>query len=155
MITALQAKTHSMWKRLFHLHAAEARLADRVTYSPESSHSPSAYVGLARSRSLSPRGLSWETWTTLAAGGLAVSFRRGKLQTKASLVDASCLWCCFPSPVERKGQPMTNAKQTCSSSPVQWMWNRVTQIWMETIANISQQGLWKKHLAGPLSREFN
>lgn len=131
------------------MHAAAARLADRVTYSPEGSHSPSASVGLACCWSRSPQGLSWETWTTLAAGGLAVSFRHGELRTKASLVVASCLWCCFPSSVERKGQPVTNAKQTCSSSPVQWMWNRVTQIWMETIANISQQGLWKKHLAGP------
>lgn len=84
----------------------------------------------------------------------AVSFRRGKLWTKASLVTSS-MWCCFPNPVEKKGEPMTTAKQTCSSSPVHWMWNRVTQIWMETIANISQQGLWKKHLAGPLIREFN
>lgn len=27
--------------------------------------------------SCSPQGLSWETWTTLATGGLAVSFRHG------------------------------------------------------------------------------
>lgn len=107
-----------------------------VTYSPEGSHSPSAWTGPARSRS--PWGLSGETWTTLAAGRSEVSFHRAELRTKASLVVRSGLWRCFPSPVERKGQPMTDAKQTCSSSPVQWLWNRVTHIWMETIANISQ-----------------
>lgn len=59
------------------------------------------------------------------------------------------------NPVEKKRLPVTAAKQTCSSSPVQRMWNRVTQIWMETIANISQRGLWKTRLTGPLIRELN
>lgn len=35
-----------------------------------------------------------------------------------------------------------------SSSPVPWLWNQVTQIWMETIANISPCSLWNKHLPG-------
>lgn len=101
------------------MRAAAARLADRVTYSPEGSHSPFACVGLAYSRSCSLQGLPWETWTTLAAGVLKVSLCHGTLWTKASLVVASCLWCSFPSPVESKGQPIANAKQTCSNSPVQ------------------------------------
>lgn len=49
------------------------------------------------------------------------------------------------------GQCQTNLLQLTCAVNVE----RVTQIWMETIANISQQGLWKKLLAGPLSREFN
>lgn len=136
------------------MRAAAARLADRGTYSPEDSHSPSACVGLARSRSCCPWGLFWETCLTLAGGDSVVSFLRGKQCTKTSLV-TSRTSCCCPGPVEKKGQPVTAAKQTCLCSPVPRMWNRVTQIWMETIANISQHGLWKKHLAGPLIGEFN
>lgn len=83
------------------MRAAAARLADRGTYSPEDSHSPSACVGLARSRSRCPWGLFWETCLTLAAGGSVVSFLRGKQCTKTSLV-TSRTSCCCPGPVEKK-----------------------------------------------------
>lgn len=121
---------------------------------PESSHFPRLdWTG--SQRVLRPRGTVLGDLGSLGSRRPSGAIFAVARWTKASLVVASCLRRCFPSPVERKGQPVTNAKQARSSSPVQRTQNRTTQIWMETIANISQQGLWKKHLIGPLSREFN
>lgn len=85
MIIALKAKIHSMWKRLFSSVCCSWTTGWQCyLFSRSGSHSPSESICLACSRSGSPQGLSWETWTTLAAGSLAVSFRCGNLDKSIS-----------------------------------------------------------------------
>lgn len=84
MITASKAKTHLTWKRLF----SSARCSNTTSWQSylfSWGLSLSFYLGRTGpcSRSRGPRGLSWETWTTLAACGSAVSFRHGKQMDKS------------------------------------------------------------------------
>lgn len=82
-----------------------------------------------------------KTWTTFCSGQL------GGVTLPNNSASCFCKFVCgasFSNLVERRGRPTSGAKQTCSSSPVRGVWNRVTQIWMETIANISQQGTFNR-----------